>query len=353
MPTVSAKTETTAWDTLTDEQLEARRKQLTAEQRKITQSDATERPFQNEFWDNHRAGIYVDVVSGEPLFSSRDKFDSGSGWPSFSRPIDASRVVERPDSSLSMDRVEVRSKRAGSHLGHLFDDGPAPAGARYCINSGSLRFIPAERLVVEGYGQYALLFPEAKQVVAAGDSALTDEALQAAAFNRVGVAEGHEVAVLAGGCFWGMQALIRSLSGVVSTEAGYAGGGKETASYDHVHEGGTGHAEAIKVVFDPTKLSFERLVAWFFRIHDPTTPDRQGNDLGSQYRSAIFYQTSEQARIAREVKERLDSSHVLPRSSVTQIVPSMPFYRAEAYHQDYLQKHPGGYSCHFVRPYEL
>jgi methionine-R-sulfoxide reductase len=142
-----------------DEEL---RQRLSPLQYKVTQHEGTEPPFQNSYWDNHEDGIYVDVVSGEPLFSSRDKYDSGTGWPSFTQPLEADNVVTRRDFKLLLPRTEVRSKNAGSHLGHVFSDGPAPTGQRYCLNSAALRFIPVDRLAAEGYGEYLPLFAAAK-----------------------------------------------------------------------------------------------------------------------------------------------------------------------------------------------
>jgi len=134
------------------------RSMLSELQYEVTQEEGTEHPFKNEYWDNHAAGIYVDIVSGEPLFSSTDKFDSGTGWPSFTKPIEADVLTRREDKKLWMTRVEVRSKIANSHLGHVFDDGPAPTGLRYCINSASLKFIPKDKLEQDGYGEFLKMF---------------------------------------------------------------------------------------------------------------------------------------------------------------------------------------------------
>jgi methionine-R-sulfoxide reductase len=143
----------------TDEEL---RRNLTSKQYQVTQQEGTERAFDNEYWNNKQPGIYVDVASGEPLFSSLDKYDSGSGWPSFTRPLEADNVVTKVDHKLWMSRTEVRSKHGDSHLGHVFDDGPQPTGLRYCMNSASLRFIPVDKLEEEGYGEYLALFRQDK-----------------------------------------------------------------------------------------------------------------------------------------------------------------------------------------------
>lgn len=325
------------------------RQKLSPLEYEVTQNDATEPPFNNRYWDNHDDGLYVDVASGEPLFSSRDKFDSGTGWPSFSRPLDEQAIASHSDMSYGMRRVEVRSKVGDSHLGHVFEDGPRPSGLRYCINSASLRFIPVNKLAESGYGDYLPLFGVK---AAAAPSASTDNSCARPAPGEApGCTPTLETAILAGGCFWGMQDIIRKIPGVISTDVGYTGG-RAGVTYEDMHHDTTGNAEAVRVVFDPKKLSYEDLLEnWFFRMHDPTTPNRQGNDIGPQYRSVIFATSLEQKEAAERVKRRVNESGKWPRPLVTQITDAGPYTVAEDYHQDYLQKHPGGYSCHYLRDF--
>jgi len=170
--------------------------------------------------------------------------------------------------------------------------------------------------------------------------------------SRTAVAGGRqtEVAVLAGGCFWGVEDILRDVPGIIDTDVGYTGGWLANPTYDDTHDSRSGHAEAVRITFDPTVLSYEDLLEkWFFRLHDPTTLNRQGNDVGTQYRSAIFPQTPEQAEVAERVKARAQTSGRWKRPITTSIEPASTWYSAEAYHQDYLRKHPGGYTCHYLR----
>lgn len=298
------------------------KKILTPEQYSCTQEEGTEAPFKNAYWNHHEDGIYVDVVSGEALFSSLDKFDSGSGWPSFTSPIDQKSINTKTDHKIGVPRTELRSSKAGSHLGHVFDDGPGPTHKRFCINSASLKFISLKDLKEKGYGKYLFDFAKKKN---------------------------WEIAIVAGGCFWGMQELYRTQKGVLYSEVGYTGGKLENATYTQVKSGSTGHAEAVRILFDPKVTSYQDILLYFFKIHDSTTIDRQGNDVGTQYRSEVFYLNEKQKKVAEEVKARVDKSKKLNGPVVTKIEKASEFTRGEEYHQDYLEKNPGGYTCHFPR----
>jgi len=294
---------------------------LTPEQFRVTQQNGTERPGTGPLLKNKQAGIYVDIVSGEPLFASTDKYESGCGWPSFTKPINAASVTAKRDWSMLIPRTEVRSTWADSHLGHVFKDGPKDRGGlRYCINSAALRFVSRADMASQGYGGYLDQIEEPPVTT--------------------------ERAVLAGGCFWGMQDLIRKLPGVVSTRVGYAGGELPNATYRHHGN----HAEAIEIVFDPARTNFRALLEFFFQIHDPTTVNRQGNDRGASYRSAIFYTDDVQKGVAENTIADVEASGLWPGKVVTELSPAGDFWKAEPEHQDYLERKPNGYTCHFVRP---
>lgn len=298
--------------TLTDDQWKQR---LSPEQYRILRHQGTERPFCGTLLDNKLEGVYTCAGCGLPLFLSTHKFHSGTGWPSFFQPIADGNVIEHDDHSHGMTRTEINCGRCHGHLGHVFPDGPRPTGLRFCLNSESLTFTTNDRL-----------------------ADLADPAADLA--SRTTTQSAQQYAVFGGGCFWCTEAAFEGLTGVHDVESGYAGGPADLANYQAVCNGNTGHAEVIRITYDPTIINFEQLLDVFFDAHDPTQLNRQGNDIGTQYRSAIFYSGSQQKSAAQAKIAELTATQVFPKPIVTTLEPLEHYYPAEAYHQDYARHNP-------------
>lgn len=290
-------------------------KKLDPEAYKITQSAATERPFCGTLLDNKKEGVYTCVVCGLPLYSSDAKFNSGTGWPSFYKEFDPQHVAQHSDNSMGMRRTEINCARCSSHLGHVFDDGPKPTGMRHCLNSASLAFVEK--------GQP--LPPESQPAAV-------------------------ETAYFAGGCFWGVEHYFQEGPGVIDAASGYMQGRVDNPTYKQVCTDTTGHAETVKVVYDPTKITFRRLLEAFFVMHDPTELNRQGPDVGQQYRSGVWTVNEAQKKEAEAFIAEVTAKKTFgDRKIVTQVEPAQTFYAAEDYHQDYIDK--TGRACHVTNPW--
>ena len=292
--------------------------QLTPEQYRVTREHGTERAFTGEYCEAHAPGIYACVCCGTELFDSTTKFESGTGWPSFTVPVREDVIRYKLDNSWGMQRVEVLCNVCDAHLGHVFPDGPPPSGLRFCINSASLKKTDLRQ--------------------AQDDNANTD---------RSSTATGNlETATVGGGCFWCIEAYLDQLTGVHSVTSGYAGGHTENPDYRAVCNGDTGHAEVVQVEFDPNMISYSDLLKVFLIMHNPTTKNRQGADVGTQYRSIILTHNDRQAQIAKHVLEEMQPYYEKP--IVTEIVPLEKFYPAELYHQDYYKNDPSKAYCQSV-----
>lgn len=291
---------------------------LTTDEARVILHKGTEAPYSGDLLNNKGAGTYHCKQCNAPLYQSADKFDSGCGWPSFDTEI-AGAVRRVPDADGQ--RTEIICATCGGHLGHVFEgEGFTAKNTRHCVNSISMVFVPAAQAGVGASSSADQATPQSSQKGQAG--------------------EGR--AIFAGGCFWGVEDAFQKLDGVRSVISGYIGGTVPNPTYEQVSTGRTGHAEAVEVLFDPAKVSYETLARLFFEIHDPTQLNRQGPDVGTQYRSAIFYTDSAQKSIVESLISQLEAKGW---GVVTQLAPADTFYPAEDYHQDFTARTGRG-GCH-------
>lgn len=295
--------------------------ELTAIEKRVILNKGTEMAFTGNYYDLKEEGVYLCKQCNLPLFRSEDKFDSRSGWPSFDDMI-ADNVKEVPDADGM--RTEIVCANCGGHLGHVFrGEGFTTKQTRHCANSVSLDFVPA-------------VFTEAKKKEAPKDT----DVQPIAEYVKDKGYDQYEKAVFAGGCFWCTEAAFERIEGVVDVISGYSGGAEEYPTYEEVGYGKTHHTESIIIYYNPAIITYQTLLEVFFTAHDPTQLNRQGPDVGEQYRSAIFYLDEEQKAAAKAYMKKLDASGEFSQPIVTELSPYKEFWVAEAYHQDYYEAHP-------------
>lgn len=310
------------------------KKRLTEAQFYILREKGTERAGTGALLNNKQEGLYLCAACGLPLFESKTKFESGTGWPSFYAPVADENVLSERDVSLGMIRTENVCARCGGHLGHVFSDGPKPTGLRFCMNSESLRFVAKADLKAES-DKAAKALEKETAMPKVGDRLPAPEKDV-----ELAKASGAATAVLAGGCFWCTEAVFQEVEGVSEVVSGYIGGTKADANYEAVCTGQTGHAEAIRIEYDPSKVTYGQLLRIFFATHNPTELNKQGPDRGPQYRTAIFPWDDEQKTVAEAYIKQLDGADAFSKPIVTAIEPKNTFYDAEDYHQDFADNNP-------------